>query len=205
MKNQFQITGLFYEHQSYKFRKYLNIKLKVSQKKVPDLMVIMMNPGSSKPLDENTTNSETETKPDNTQDQIMRIMLKSGFEFSRILNLSDLREGKSKNFFPKILEMEQKEIKHSIFDENRIKDFESLFISGVPVFYAWGVNDRLKVLAMKAMERIGKIVPIGFKSEGDDWGYYHPLPPSSIKQEKWVKNVLTVIKDKKVIVEKTTI
>lgn len=204
MKDQFHITGFFYEDQGYKFRKYLNIKHKKSQKTVPDLMVVMMNPGSSKPLDENISSIETETKPDSTQDQIMRIMLNSDFEFSRILNLSDLREGKSKKFFPKILEMEQKKINHSIFDKSRIKDFENLFIRNVPVLYAWGVNGKLKDLAMKAMKRIGEIVPIGFKKEGEEWDYYHPLPPSSIKQKKWVESILVVINDNKVIAEKTT-
>ena len=47
MKNLFDISGLFYEKNNLKFRKYLNIKKKKSTLLYPDLMIIMMNPGSS--------------------------------------------------------------------------------------------------------------------------------------------------------------
>jgi len=67
MKTQFQITGLFYKLKGYRFRKYLNIKCRNSKKQTPDLMVIMMNPGSSKPVD-GIENNIVETKeiPDRT-------------------------------------------------------------------------------------------------------------------------------------------
>jgi hypothetical protein len=53
MKTQFTITGFYYEVQGIKFQ-YLDIKTINSGQK-PDLMVIMMNPGSSKPLDDDRT------------------------------------------------------------------------------------------------------------------------------------------------------
>jgi hypothetical protein len=38
MKTQFKITGLYYEIQGYKFRKYLDIQKKNSSQKSPQLM-----------------------------------------------------------------------------------------------------------------------------------------------------------------------
>lgn len=92
MKNDFKITGLFYELNDFKFRKYLNIVRKNSNTENPDLMIVMMNPGSSRPLkEENYLNTESEAIPDRTQDQIMRLMNNCSFNYARILNLSDLR------------------------------------------------------------------------------------------------------------------
>ena len=144
MKNKFNITGLFYEIHGYKFRKYLNIKKKDSSKIGPDLMVVMMNPGSSKPIDGIENNIiESKAIPDRTQDQIMKVMIAKNLEFARILNLSDIREPKSKLLFSKLLEMAIMGISHSIFDVNRKADFDSLFIKNVPVIFAWGVSKNL--------------------------------------------------------------
>ena len=51
MKNQFKITGFYYEELGFKFRKYLDIKKVSSNCTTPDLMVVMMNPGSSTAID----------------------------------------------------------------------------------------------------------------------------------------------------------
>ncbi|MBF0156042.1 MAG: DUF1643 domain-containing protein, partial [Magnetococcales bacterium] len=74
----------------------------------PDLLVVMMNPGSSRPLvslPERPAATSAEaiwrgrflvpTRPDTTQYQVMRIMAAKGFRHARVLNLSDLREPKS--------------------------------------------------------------------------------------------------------------
>jgi len=82
MKNQFKITGLYYEELGFKFRKYLDIKKIDTNLIIPDLMVIMMNPGSSTALDGNNDGrAVTLAKPDNTQSQIMKVMLNSEFEY----------------------------------------------------------------------------------------------------------------------------
>ncbi len=55
-------------------------------------MVVMMNPGSSYPLNGIDNNFlPSEAQPDITQKQIMRVMDAVGFDYARILNLSDLR------------------------------------------------------------------------------------------------------------------
>ncbi|TSE07926.1 DUF1643 domain-containing protein [Aquimarina algiphila] len=206
MQENFHITGFFYEKEGFKFREFLNIKHLSCTKTNPDLMVIMMNPGSSKPLDGIDNNNKiSEAKPDNTQDQIMRIMLHFGYEYSRILNLSDLRESKSKKFYLKVIELEKKKIDHSIFDKSRAKDFENLFVYGVPVLYAWGVSYKLRKLALKAIEKSGNTPSHGWRKEGTEWGYYHPLPPDRNKQKKWIAKITEAINTDKKYPEKTTI
>lgn len=194
MTSEFDIKGLFYEKEGYKFRKFLDIKTKNSYQLNPDLLVIMMNPGSSKPLDGIDNNCKiSKAKPDRTQDQIMRIMLQFGYQYTRVLNLSDLREPKSKIFYSKMREMKDKKIAHSIFDEDRVVDFERLFVKNVPVIYAWGVSHKLKDVALKAMKKMNQVSPIGLKKQGTEFGYYHPLPPSYIKQKLWLKNITEFI------------
>ncbi len=191
MKSKFHITGLFYEIQGCKFRRYLNIKKKESNMLNPDIMIVMMNPGGSKPVDDIDNNTiESEAIPDRTQDQIMKVMAACKLEYARVLNLSDIREPKSNKLFPMLLEMHNLGMSHSIFDDNRKEDFDSLFIKGVPVIFAWGVGKDLKELAEKAIYSINETNPIGIKKEAFDWAYYHPLPQNYKKQLDWCNEII---------------
>ncbi|REE82141.1 uncharacterized protein DUF1643 [Lutibacter oceani] len=190
MKNKFKITGLFYELQGYKFRKYLDIKKVKKSPKTPDLMVVMMNPGSSRSIDGIDNNTiASEAIPDRTQSQIMEVMLNAGYEYCRVLNLSDIREPKSNLFYKKMAELEAKGIAHSIFDDSRKEDFNSLWIPNIPVIYGWGVNDHLKPLAVKAIAACNASNTYGILKPNTNWAYYHPLPPIYIKQKEWVEVV----------------
>lgn len=200
MKRQFTITGFYYEDQGIKFRKYLDIKTINSGRKNPDLMVIMMNPGSSEPIDgiENNT-KESLAIPDNTQSQIMKVMLNCNLQYTRVLNLSDLREAKSNIFYDEIIELERKGIPHSIFDKNRQDDFNQLWVNNVPVIFGWGVSLNLMPLALKAMEACNASNPYGILKSSTNWAFYHPLPPVHKKQMEWVEAVskqLLIEKDK---------
>lgn len=190
MRSQFHITGLFYEIQGYKFRKYLDIKKKNVNISTRDLMVVMMNPGSSKPIDGIDNNTlESVAIPDRTQDQIMKVMLACKLDFARILNLSDIREPKSNLLFSKLLEMDEKGISHSVFDARRKADFDSLFIKGIPVIFTWSVYKNLQYLAENAIKVIDTDNPIGLVKEGLEWAYYHLLPQNYSKQQEWVEKI----------------
>jgi hypothetical protein len=187
MKTQFTITGFYYEEQGITFRKYLDIKTIKPGSKNPDLMVIMMNPGSSKPIDgiENNT-KESLAIPDNTQSQIMKVMLNCNLQYARVLNLSDLREAKSSIFYKKIIELKRKGISHSIFDQNRQDDFDQMWVNNVPVIFGWGVSLNLMPLALKAMAACNASNPYGILKANTNWAFYHPLPPVHNKQLEWV-------------------
>jgi len=163
--------------------------------KTPDLMVVMMNPGKSRPLNGiDNNNLEAEAIPDNTQNKIMEVMLNCGFEFARILNLSDVRETSSGNFYQLIPLLEKENIAHSIFDKRRKTDFDQYFIKGVKTIFAWGVDNSLNELARKAVNSIGNENCFGIKKNGTQYAYYHPLPPNYHKQREWVQKITEQIK-----------
>lgn len=153
-----------------------------------------MNPGSSKPLVNNSYNKEVLTKPDNTQYQIIKVMEQFNYNYARILNLSDYREPKSKVFYNKISELEENGIFHSIFSTEREKDFKELFVNKVPIIFAWGVHYKLRFLANKAIKKINVKNPIGIKKKKNNYAYYHPLPRTHQKQKEWIININELIK-----------
>ncbi|SFS63067.1 DUF1643 domain-containing protein [Lutibacter maritimus] len=187
IKNQFIITGLYYEELGFKFRKYLDIKKINSDICKPDIMVIMMNPGSSRPINGIDNNTEESLAiPDRTQDQIMEVMQNCDFEYARVLNLSDYREANSNEFYKMIPVLETEQISHSIFDESRKEDLQALWVNKVPVIFSWGVNPKLKSLALNAIKAINITNPIGWQKTDFKWAYYHPLPRIHKNQIEWV-------------------
>jgi len=186
----FEVTGLFYEANGYRLRMHLDIKRAGTEQSVPDLMVVMMNPGSSFPLDgvdDNSTPSVAE--PDTTQQQIVRVMDAASLDYARILNLSDLRTPDSNELYRFIKSDESNAVEHSIFSENRKEDLNKLFVKGVPVIYGWGVNATLVPLAKMAMETLCVKNPLGMRKPNTEYSYYHPLPPIYAKQLEWVQHV----------------
>ena len=195
MKENFHITGLFYETNGYKFRKVLNIKKKITILKVPDLMVVMMNPGKSRPLNGiDNSDVESEAIPDTTQSRIMEVMLNCEFDYARILNLSDARETSSGKFYQLISTFNKENLAHSIFDERRKNDFDKYYIKGAKTILAWGVDNSLTELAKNAINRIGNENCFGIKKNGLEYAYYHPLPPNFYKQKEWVEKITKQIK-----------
>ncbi len=96
--------------------------------KAADAIFIMMNPGSSLPLETVNTIISGEqagnlcaslvlTKPDTTQYQVMRIMHYCGWSHVRVLNLSDLRNPKGGEFVAQYRDIEEKTgfTAHSLF------------------------------------------------------------------------------------------
>jgi hypothetical protein len=152
-------------------------------------MVIMMNPGSSKPLYPIINSAETKAIPDPTQLQIIKVMNNCNFNYARILNLSDIREPKSKIFFKLMNGFNNVNIPHSIFSKTYKKEFKRLFIKNVPVIVAWGVNEKLSRLAKLALKTIDEKTLVGLKKPGSPYGYYHPLPPNQFKQKAWVNAI----------------
>ena len=148
----------------------------------------MMNPGSSYPENlEDDGRELTATKPDKTQFQIMDVMGKSGFSYARILNLSDLRNAKSKDFYSEISSRGH-DFSHSIFDGSREKDFENLFVKNIPTIFAWGVNPVLTDLSELAKNRMEVKNPLGIQNK--DMRYYHARPHLVSEQKKWVEKIV---------------
>ena len=148
-----------------------------------------MNPGSSKPVkpEDVYSNKFALTEPDNTQWQIVRLMEKLGYKYARVINLSDIREPKSHDFYEHLKTTSTHT--HSIFHEKREEDFEEYFIENVPVILAWGVNRKLEDLALLALEKLNKAERYGYSKEDSHSQFYHPLPRINAKQKEWVEKM----------------
>ncbi len=190
VSDKFKVTGLFYERRGRKFRKYLDIKRLGSRKRKPGLMVVMMNPGSSCPLDGNdNSQTPTPTRPDNTQLQIMRVMDQASLDYARVLNLSDLRTPDSTALYSFVKSRAANELDHCIFSHSRRAELNRLFVGRVPVVFGWGVNPALLPLAKQAVEALAIDRPLGLLKPGSRYAYYHPLPRVYAKQLEWVQKI----------------
>ena len=198
MKEEFEIRGCFYELEGLHCRKFLDIKRRGTSLEKPDLLVVMMNPGNSKPVDGRYDDGRvTEAKPDRTQMQIMRFMNNSGFDYCRIINLTDIQETKSKALIEILEKPKTKRIAHSIFDAKRQEEFKDLYPKNRLTLLAWGVNEALNELAQQAMKKLGNDNILGLKKENSKLAYYHPLPPSYYKQQQWVHQISEQLKNQK--------
>lgn len=190
IKSKFEVTGLFYLNKGYPCRKFLDIKRQESTHESPDLIVVMMNPGSSFPLD-GIDNSSTPSaaEPDKTQEQIMRLMDNASLNYARVLNLSDLRTPKSSDLLKFLKSNKSKDVDHSIFSASRKTDLDLLFVPNVPVVFGWGVDEALAPLAKQAITTLRVEKPLGKFKTGTEYSYYHPLPRTLLAQQEWVQLV----------------
>lgn len=196
----FDVMGHFYEIRicgaQENCRSLLEIRRKDQASASCDLLVVMMNPGSSKPKDESTVTSWMigaekkliPTQPDTTQYQIMRVMDKVGFNFARIINLSDLRTPKSSIFYQKVSTYNS-DSKHSIFNEDRSKELRGLLENDVPLVCGWGLSRDLLPLVKLASPELSKLTLRGLKGNDKDFLFRHPLPQNWNQQKEWVEKV----------------
>lgn len=216
LRKIFKVYGHFYDlklsNEILKCRSVLEIKrIKQIEKPVkPDIIVIMMNPGSSSPqnenyvpkiLSQNEYNKVIEkeiiqAKPDSTQYQIMRLMELNGWNFVRILNLSDLRNGDSGKFrteFKRATNIDNSN-PHCITHINRRRELiESLNSKSQLIIAAWGEIKELKdsaetILKLELNQNI-----IGRKKKKAP-NYYHACPRKTDDRIKWLEEIQEKIK-----------
>ncbi|MBF0384175.1 MAG: hypothetical protein HQL69_24450 [Magnetococcales bacterium] len=180
----------------------------------PDLLIVMMNPGSSKPIDKDYQPPLLKraqdiapslqwmlTRPDNTQYQIMRVMAALGFKHGRVLNLSDIRETKSPVLFKKISALSSLADGgvHSIFCYERRKELENLLgyqKTNVPVLAGWGRSEALLPLAKQALERLNGFSIYGRATSDEKVLFFHPSPMLQRMKEHWVDTILAQMSEK---------
>lgn len=202
LKKIFKVTARFYNIQYddknlEKCRSILEIRRINTNDKLNDGFVIMMNPGSSEPFDQNyrikTFKKESFdskellniglviTKPDVTQYKIMRVMETNDLNYVNVINLSDIRESKSNLFYKKLKEMKTKDVEniHSIFSKKREPELNDVFGKKrkLKIISAWGVNDYLDDLIQLAYESNRLKNAIGYQKKFQP-KFYHPLHSS---------------------------
>jgi hypothetical protein len=221
LKKKFKVRSHFYNmiigENSFQCRNYLEISANRNTCKAAepaDAVVIMMNPGSSRPDEEgyeissykaagmigdNWEGKDVNTRPDNAQYQIMRLMLKMNWEFVRVLNLSDFRCGSSKEF-QKLYEQfsfGSGEIPHSIFHPQRETELRKYLKlnPGAPVILAWGSESFLLPIAKQALSFLENFPTVGVNNGLPEFCYRYPSP--YIKEAKllWLKCIAGEIKE----------
>lgn len=216
LKKQFDVLGHFYDlcigEEVFQCRSSLEIVLKsigYQPYVVPGAVVVMMNPGSSVPLDRDyspklfslneifSCNWEKEiipARPDNAQYQIMRLMTLNNWRYVKILNLSDLRSGNSGEF--------SKEFKrasaidsfnpHCITHESRRKELKNALKTKCngAVIAAWGSVEILKESAMEVIALQPDL--IGLKLN-HPW-YRYASPYKKDQKLDWLVKMSAVLK-----------
>ena len=175
----------------------------------PDVVFIMMNPGSSVPLEKvnnivsaekiiNLKISLVLTKPDTTQYQVMRVMKYCNYLHARVLNISDMRNPKSNKFIRHYTDIENNTgfIEHSLFTEKRKHELKTKLNiqSEVPIVCAWGVNSDLDPLIERCWSKINKLSGLtGYLKSDTKNKFFHPLPTLQKDKEKWLDKMVDII------------
>lgn len=177
---------------------------------LPDAVVIMMNPGSSRPIENGDTDSLLSmplasgfqkplvlTQPDNTQYQIMRIMVSKGWNHVRVLNISDLRDPKSPSFIARTqrLAVLPGGATHSMFCAERTAEREMMLRRkpGAPVILGWGQDAGLIPLAKQCLSRIAGEKIITVSAGNDPVLTAHPSPMLQSKKEEWLTAIQSAL------------
>ena len=220
IRSRYQVYGHFYslkldEGKEYGCRSLVEIVTantlctKLTDE-LPDAVVIMMNPGSSSPAEEincrvydqdtigNLQPLLCKAKPDDTQDQIMRLMDKMAWNHVRVINLSDLRDGDSGKFCKLLKEIDSD--LHSIFSASRSEELHSRLKRkpNAPLICAWGVSDDKGLIKLRqmAIPALSEHKLVGWRDETDAEGlkYYHAKPSLWSKREQWLNEIVAQLR-----------
>lgn len=177
----------------------------------PDLLVVMMNPGSSKPVlphycprlvgpeGPGARPERVLTRPDNTQYQIMRVMVARGWHHARVLNLSDLREPKSMQLMKTLaaLALVAEGGRHSIFCPSRTAERQQLMgpKGATPVLIGWGRDVHLRPLAVQSLQQLQGWQKIGLPLDEEAIFYAHPSPMLQRYKDHWLATILAQWKE----------
>jgi hypothetical protein len=160
-------------------------------------MVVMMNPGGSRPEKDGEDNARdfVKTKEDLTQHQILAVMRACEYKYARVLNLSDIREVESPQFYNRL---KDGDFWHSIFSPTRKDDLKNRFIDtdNVPVLVAWGVDPKLSPLINLAMQFLRKENIFGIPKKEESYQYYHPLVRKPFTKKEWVTKIVKMLKNR---------
>lgn len=216
LKEKFNVFGHFYDlkigKEIFKCRSILEIVSKDLEYKIkclPDTVVIMMNPGSSRPLDKtysprlfsideifskNWKKEIVPTRPDNAQYQIMRLMLLNDWNYVKVLNLSDLRNGNSGEFSNEFKRASAIDLSnpHCIVHIKRRNELtkEIRTKADNAIIAAWGSVEVLRNTATKLIELVPNL--IGLKLD-TPW-YKYPSPYIKEQKLNWLTDIDAILK-----------
>ena len=209
---KFSFFGTYYSLKNRSFRSQLEIvdnslvplvynDIKDYQ---PDAICCMMNPGGSHPTDpgyeppsishiKELPNSKevVPLKPDVAQWQVCKVMMMAGWSHVRVLNLSDLREPKSKLFLEALTEIDPS---HSVFDQSRRQELIDLVGKPKAVLIATSKSPQLTHLA-KTAESFFREEGIPIVGVKDGEHYRYPSPPLQSHKDQYLRSVYSIINE----------
>ncbi len=181
------------------------------------LLMIMMNPGKSRPLRQTYISEydrfheanaiqitpHVEALPDDTQYQVMKLMRNLNLKHARVINISDIRNTKSKHFALQVDEINALDDIHSIFSPDRREEllevFEQLYKNAV-IFKAWGktIVDQSNHFRELVKNYCLPSLPEGIRQVGIQGNsrlhFSHPLPQGGQSlQEQWLRNAYRLL------------
>lgn len=180
----YSFLGQFYRLPSTAegFRSSLDITLSSSDQRHLDALVIMMNPGGSRPLcdhqpecqlgscQHDASGKPTPTAPDDTQKFITELMGLKGWKKVRVINLSDVRRINLDD-----IKVSSLPASHSIFDASRQLDLTAELNNAPLVVCAWGSPRQLMRIARSAESQLqARELPYYGIRNKPDGAYRHP-------------------------------
>lgn len=146
----------------------------------PDVVAVLMNPGSIRLQNPQATDSFVvirnagqwpmrdsqlqPLKPDNTQYQLMRLMRLMGWQTLRLINLSDLCDANSARFARHYQTLNHETTPHSLLHPSRHKELNRL-LKAEHLLLAWGSNPVQEADARAFLKRVQRRKPIGLSLE----------------------------------------
>lgn len=212
LKRHFRVLGHFYSLElpavePQRCRSVLEItSTTAATNLMADAVFVMMNPGSSRPVEERNhlvrsdqvaemTAELVPTVPDTTQYQVMRLMHCRDWQHVRVINLSDLRDPESGSFTQRYVQLEKESgtSLHSMFSSERAAQLKQSLVRkpGAPIVCAWGVSNDLNPLIGRAAKALASEPDVtGLAKLGEIDKYFHPLPLLQRQKEQWVIDML---------------
>lgn len=177
-----------------------------------DAIAIMMNPGTSRPINsipsvlkvpfnKNQILNSVKmvlTNPDTTQAKLMKIMKEKNWNYIRVINLSDIRQkdnsklkGEIKSYNIEVQKNYENIYQdfHSIFCKDRRAELlEILGDENVPIIIGWGVRDCIEDYAKECLTVLNERHIVGDFPENQSVFCYHPLV--RLKGHSWHKAIM---------------
>ena len=199
LRKTYEVKASFYKKNDVTFRNYADIIRKGYKEDKIDAYIIMMNPGSCKPInDEDLKNSSSpesaiyiNVKNDRAQKRVMQLMDNTNFNKVRILNLFDCKEPKSS----KAAQMANEDYGFpiNIFSHARKDELNKLTKDNVPYIVAYGLNGLVDFKKL-ALEFLADKKVYGIKKDNNDLLYYYLSPFKEIDAQEIITEIVSQIK-----------
>ncbi|MGE6487427.1 hypothetical protein [Paenisporosarcina sp. NPDC076898] len=176
-----------------------------SKKQRTDAVIVMLNPGSCKPIIGSQFGEWTEAMPDKTQFQLMRLMEHMSWNEIKIVNLSDVCEGNSNEFSGLLKKCKDAGVVHSRFANDSVSEWSKVISSADRLLYGWGEKPEAKKMANAyGLLDLDTMLTTYGKKPIAVWhpvkGYpKHPYPWIPERCEAWLEDMVEILSEKRVL------